>query len=353
MTPVGTLDPETAEPRHPAAAPLEPPGHDRRPPAATLSRMSAAVAPAAPFRPWVGVALVAAAGVAFGLQNVLAKVSYDHGADVPTVLAIRFGVAAAALLALQARLANRPSLPAAPPDPIPLGRRLAIAGLGLLFVGNALFAYLALARLPASTTTLLVFAYPALVVLWSRLFFHEPITGRRLAALAVALGGCALMVNPWTTGEAAGNLDWVGVAWAAGSALTNSWHSTLAGPIGRGLPGRTVAAGSLPVTALCFGLGLAALGGPAGAIDPAGWLACLAIGLLAGLSITAFLAGVSRIGPSRAAIVATSEPAAALAFGTLLLGERLSAATLAGALAVAAAIALIAGGPRPAPLGKG
>ncbi len=298
---------------------------------------------------------MAGAGVAFGLQNVLAKVAYDHEVDVPTVLAVRFGVAAAALLAVQAVRARRSRTEGGTGSgPSPTRRRLAFAGLGLLFVGSALFAYLALARLPASTTTLLIYAYPALVVLWSRLLFREAITGRRLAALGLALGGCAVMVAPWSDPGAAGadgavGLDWVGVAWAAGSALSNSWYATLAGPIGRGFPGRTVAAGSLPVTALCFGLGLALVGGPSRAIDPTGWLICLLIGLLAGLSITAFLAGVPLIGPSRAAIVATSEPAAALLLGALLLGEQLTAATLLGGLAIAAAIALIATGPRLAP----
>lgn len=296
-----------------------------------------------PSRAYLGIALVLAAGVGFGLQNVLAKIAFAGGADAATVLAVRFAVAAAVVLAL--RRGTRPPRHIDRPPILGARRRLGIVLLGLLFVGSALFAYLALERLPASTTTLVVFTYPALVVVWSRLLFAEPITGRRLLALALALGGCALAVGPSTSAGAGLGLETAGLLLAAASALTNSWYATLAGPIGRGLSGITIAAGSLPITAACFALGLIAVGGPSAAIDRAGWLACLAIGLLAGASITAFLAGLPLIGPSRAAIVSSSEPAASVALGALLLGERLTITALLGGCAVLAAVALLARGP--------
>lgn len=295
---------------------------------------------------WLGVGLVVAAGFGFGLQNVLAKIAYDGGADVATVLAVRFGVAAFAVTALY-RLRGVARVSDAEGS-LTARRGLGIVALGLLYVGNALFAYLALARLPASTTTLLVFAFPGLVVLWSRLFFGDPITGRKLLALALALGGCALTVDIVGSGASA-RLDWVGIGWAAASALTNSWYATLAGPVGKGLSGVTVAAGSLPVTAVCFAAALAVRGGPSLQISTTGWLACLAIGLLAGLSITAFLAGIPLIGPSRAAIAATSEPAAAVALAALLLGEAVAPTTLVGGLGILAALVLLATGRRRAP----
>jgi len=292
----------------------------------------------------LGIGLVLAAGTAFGLQNVLAKVAFDGGADVPTVLAVRFAVAAAAVLAVvrfRAARGRRPSVAS-----IGTRHRLGIAALGLLFAAAAFFAYQALARLPAGTTTLLVYAYPALVVVWARLCFGEPITGRQLTALGLALGGCAVMVEPWSAGDggAASGLDWLGVAFAAGAALANSWYSILAGPLARGLSGAGVAAGSVPLTAACFAAAWLVAGGPAGPISTAGWLACLAIGLLAGGAITAFLAGVPLIGPSRAATVATAEPVAAVALGALLLGEAVTGAMLLGGLGVVAAIVLLTAG---------
>ena len=290
----------------------------------------------------LGVGLVALSGAGFGTQSILAKVAYDGGADVPTVLAVRFAVAT---LVIWAILGLRPGGVGGTIGAV--GRRgwLGFAALGLLFVVSALLAYSALERLPAGTTTLLVFVFPALVVLWSRLLFGETLTPRRAAALALALAGCALTVDP--AGALAGGtaLSGIGVALALGSALSNSWYATLAGPITRGAPGLLVAAGSLPVTAVCFLVGLALGGGPPPDVTAGGWAASAGIGVLVAASTTAFLAGVARVGSSRAAIAATSEPATAVVLGVLLLGEPLTVLGLAGGLCIVAAIVLLAVAP--------
>lgn len=289
-----------------------------------------------------GLGLVTLAGVAYGGQSVLAKLAYDGGADVPTVLAVRFGIAAVAIWAILLRQRATRIVPTARPE----GRaRLGFALLGILFVTSALFAYRALETLAAGTTTLIVFVYPALVVLWSRLLFREPLTIRRAAALGLALGGCALTVVPsggLGVGTAASS---VGILYALGSALSNSWYATLAGPIGRGATGMAAAAYSVPVTAACFLAGLAAQGGPPAGITAGGWLATVGIGALATLSTTAFLAGVARIGSSRAAIVSTSELATAILLGALLLGEPVTVPAVAGGVCIAAAIVVLALGP--------
>ena len=287
---------------------------------------------------WVGSGLVALAGICYGVQNILAKEAYAGGAGVPTVLAARFVVAAIAVWAVLLVARRRGWRPAVR-QPVP--RVLGFAVLGLLFVTNALFAYLALERLPAGTTTLLVFVFPALVVLWSRLFFREPLGRRKVACLAVALLGCLLVVDPGAALAADSELSWLGVLLAGGSALSNSWYATLAGPLGRGVSGLLVAAYSLPVTAICFAVGLVLLGGPSGDVSVAGWVSCFVIGLLAGLAVACVLGGIGRIGPSRAAIVSTSEPAASVVLGALVLGETLTPVALLGGACVVAAILVL------------
>lgn len=288
---------------------------------------------------WLGAGVVALAGAGFGLQSILAKVAYDGGADVATLLAVRFGVASLLLWTIVAARSRR--------DPargvgIDRERWSGFAALGLLFVASALLAYLALERLAAGTTTLLVFLFPALVVLWSRLLFGERLTRHRAAALALALTGCLLTLIPADAVASEAALSGIGVAFALGSALSNSIYATIAGPITRGVPGLTAAAASVPVTAACFLVGLAVLGGPPVGITAVGWLACGAIGVLLAGSTAAFLTGVSLIGPSRAAITATSEPATAVVLGVLLLGEPLTAFGLIGGLLIVAAIVLLA-----------
>jgi drug/metabolite transporter (DMT)-like permease len=286
--------------------------------------------------------LVALSGAAFGAQSILAKVAYDGGGDVPTVLAVRFAVASCVVWSF---LVLRPGGLGAVGRGLGRRRLPGFAALGLLFVASALLAYSALERLPAGTTTLLVFAYPALVVLWSRLLYGERLTSRRATALALALLGCALTIDPASAFAAGAGVSVAGVALALGSAVSNSWYATLAGPVTRGVPSLTVAAVSLPVTAVSFLAGLALRGGPPLGITPAGWLASAAIGLLVAAGTTAFLAGVARIGPSRAAISATSEPATAVLLGVLLLGEPLTVLGLLGGACILGGIVLLTTAP--------
>ncbi len=283
-------------------------------------------------RRWVGVGLVTLAGASYGVQSVLAKVAYDGGMDVPTVLAVRFGVASVLVWIVVAALRRHRWLPLwVPPRTL----------LGLLFVTNALFGYLALTDLTAGTTTLLIFAFPALVVLWSRLLFRERLGPLKLGCLVLALTGCALTVDPLALFATGSAVSLAGVGWALLSALSNSWYATLAGPIGRNTPGLTVAAYSLPVTAACFLVYLVSRGGPTAGASVSGWLACIAIGALAGLSVCAVLSGIARIGSSQAAIVSTNEPTTAVLLGALVLSEPLKFITLLGGACIAAAIVLL------------
>lgn len=307
-------------------------------PSAVLPISHEAAHPQAGRQPrWIGVGFVTVAGASYGVQSVLAKVAYDRGMDVPTVLAIRFGVATVLVWATVAVLRRRRW----PPLQISTRSALGFGVLGLLFVTNALFGYLALADLPAGTTTLLIFAFPALVVLWSRLLFGERLGRIKLGCLVLGLTGCALTVDPLAVFAAGSAVSLAGVRWALLSALSNSWYATLAGPIGRGTPGLTIAAYSLPVTASCFLVYLLTRGGPTANAGAAGWFACIGVGALAGLSVCALLNGIGRIGPSQASIVSTSEPATAVLLGALVLGEPLKLITLLGGVCIVAAIVLL------------
>ncbi len=285
-----------------------------------------------------GVGLVVLAGTSFAVQSILAKVAYHRGADVPTVLTSRFVIGAAALWAVVwwRRTQGDDLLLRQSPR-----RLLGFGLLGALFITNALFGYLALERLPVGTATLLIYLFPALVVLWSRLFFGERLTGWKGIALVLALVGCGLTVDPVATLTDRTALSWIGIAFALASAVSNSWYATLAAPLGRGVPGLTVAAYSLPVTAAGF-TGWLIRRSELPAVSAIGWIACLAIGLLSAVAIAAFLAGAARIGGSRSAIASTSEPATAVVLGAALLAEAVAPIRLVGGGCIVAAIVLLA-----------
>lgn len=282
------------------------------------------------------------AGVSFAVQSILAKTAYARGADVSTVLLARFVVGTLAVWLAIGWLKGRGTAPGLRQ---PRARLAGLAVLGGIFATNALTGYLALDYLPAGTTTLLIYVFPALVVLWSRLLFGERLTAPKALALGLALLGCALTVDPATAFGASAGLSWVGVAWALGSALSNSWYTTLSGPLGRGISGLTGAAYSMPITAAVFAVWSAVrLAGGEGAprISAGGWLAMIAIGLLAAVAIWTLLAGVARIGPSLAAIAVTSEPAAAVILGAIVLGEEIVPISLLGGGCIVAALIILA-----------
>src|SRR6185369_10764353 len=129
------------------------------------------------------------------------------GFDASTLLLVRFGVAAVVLWAIVAvRRPARPSL------------RIVAYAFGLGALGYALQAatfFASLERLDASLAALLLYAYPALVVLGGIALRREPANRRRLGALALAASGTVLVL----AGGGAGALDAAGVALALGAAV--------------------------------------------------------------------------------------------------------------------------------------
>lgn len=277
------------------------------------------------------------ASISYGVQGILAKYAYADHASVTALLTIRFCVATLVVWGLLLGIPRRHR----PAMRLPVGDLLGFALLGGLFVTNSLFYYMALTLLPVGTASVLVFVFPALVVLWSRLFWKEEISALRILALILALLGVVFTVEPAAALALGSAISGLGVIWALSSALSNSWYVTLAGVIGKDKPPLSVALYSLPITAACFSVYLALTGGFPAEMNAAAWASCVGIGVLTGAAVYLYLIGVARIGASRAAIVATSEPATAVLLGVLLLGEPVSAIKLLGGGFVAMAIALL------------
>jgi drug/metabolite transporter (DMT)-like permease len=84
------------------------------------------------------------------------------------------------------------------------------------------------------------------------------------------------------------------------------------------------------------------------ALTPAGWgwLACLAVVSTVG-AIGLFFAGLRRVGPTTASILATSEPLVTVLLAFAVFGETLGAVQLAGGVLVLGAV-LVLNVPRPA-----
>jgi drug/metabolite transporter (DMT)-like permease len=284
----------------------------------------------------VGLALVVVSAVCFGSLGVFGKLASRHGISLPTLLGMRFGLAAVALwaLALWRRQVTW----------LGVRRTAGIALMGLLYVAQAAAFFGSLRTIPAAITSILLYVYPVLVTLLARVVLGEALTTMRLLALALACAGVVLVVGPSPTGH----LDLGGVLLGLASAVVYSTYILAGGVLVRGVPALYATAVIATVGGLSY-LGFGAVTSQLHTLDGQGW------GIVAGIAViptviaaSAFLAGLWRVGPTRASIVSTLEPATTALLAALLLGEGLSASRLLGGAVVLAAAVLVAltGAPR-------
>lgn len=273
----------------------------------------------------VGLALTSAAS--FGVMPVLAKVAYDDGAEPIGVLTVRF-VLAAALLLLLARVRR---------EALPRGRSGAtLVTLGAVgYVGMSLCYFFALERISAGLTALLLYFYPALVVLLGALLLRNRPRPAALACVAVATVGTVLTIGPVQGGQT------LGVALGLGSALVYATYILISSKVS-GVGPFATAATVMSAGAVVM-LGLAAATRPGLPSSPTAWLALAGVALVGGvLAVTTFFAALALLGPTDTAVVSTVEPVVSIGVAALVLGERLGPVQIAGGAVVLVAVAVLA-----------
>src|SRR5882724_5541164 len=135
----------------------------------------------------------------FGAMAIFGKLAYSAGVQVDDLLLLRFALAAVLLLAVAGVSGALQGLT----------RRSLLAGLGMGAIGYATQSglyFAALERMDASLLALILYVYPALVLIGAVAFGRERASERRVTALLIALVGTALVV----AGAAAGSLDALG-----------------------------------------------------------------------------------------------------------------------------------------------
>ena len=275
----------------------------------------------------VGFALLSAAS--FGVMPVLTKVVYADGADAVGVLSVRFTIAGLVLLGL-ARLRG---------EALPRGRTLVALALlgGVLYVGEALCYFLALERISASLTSLLLYFYPALVVLLSAVLLRVRPRPVAVACVVVATLGTALTLGPL------GGAELVGVVLGLAAATSYATYIVLSGRlVPQGLGPFATSAVVILSCALVYDVA-ALVGGADVPSAPSAWLALVGVALIGTVvAVTAFFAALPRLGAPDTAVVSTLEPVVTVGVAAVALGERLSALQVAGGVLVLAAVVVLA-----------
>lgn len=188
----------------------------------------------------------------------------------------------------------------------------------------------------AALAVVLLYTAPAWVAVFSRLLFGEPLTGRKLAALAVAMGGTALVCL--SGGSLGGAPSAFGIACGLAAGFFYSTHY----PFYNWWQDRYSTATLYTYMLLAGALALAPFVSFSPHKTPLTWAGLMFLGVFCTYgAYLAYGAGLRRISPVRAAVVSNLEPV----IGTLLAWawwhESFSPAGWAGGVLVLAAVLML------------
>jgi len=293
---------------------------------------------AAPLRsPWLGYACAASGAFLFSTKAIIIKLAYREGLTPETLIALRMVLAlpfygAIGLLAVHQRRRRGGALP----DFGLVWRAAAVGVLGYWFASYSDF--LGLVFISAQFERLILFTYPAFVVLFGALFFAQPIRARMLVGIAIGYAGLALIF--------AARLSTLGpdIAKGAGLVLAAAIAFALYQLLAKGLIGQIG-----PRLFTCIAMSGAAAMAIAQFVltEPLASLAVgekvLVYGLLLAVGATvlpSFLlnTALGRISAQANATIGTLSPVATIALAVIVLGEHFGLVDAAGAALVLAGV---------------
>jgi len=277
------------------------------------------------------VALVIGSACCFGTLGVFGKLAYRLGLTTPQLLSYRFGLAA--ILLWVAAMILRQGLPP----------RRSLVGLALMggagYVGQSGSYFSALHFIPASTNALLLYTFPVVVTLLATVLFHEPLGWLKLGAVGLAFLGTVLVVEAQLRAAAP-----IGIALGLGSAAFYSGYILYGSRLLPGLPPVSATA-MIMTSAAAVWTAYATINGQL-AVD---WTP-LRLFLIAGFAVVGttipvltFILGLRLVGPSRAAILSTFEPASTVLLAVIILGESANPIQYVGGALILASVVLLEG----------
>jgi DME family drug/metabolite transporter len=287
-----------------------------------------------------GIFYLIVAGAAWGTAGAAASLIY-RASDMGPIALSFWRCAGGLVLLLAAHLARGRVRPAVRE---PLGRkalRIGVTGCALAVFQTAYFAAVEATGLAVATVVTLG-AGPVLIALGARLTMGERLGRAGIAAVVGALAGLAVLV----LGSGGATVRPLGVALAVVSAGGYSAMTLLTRWWGR--DGGTDASGTtvwaFAVTTAC----LLPLGLSEGLVphtaEPAHVLGLLAYiaAIPTALAYALYFAGAAAVRSATVSVIMLLEPVSAAALAVGLLGERLTAATLAGTLLMLGSVAGLA-----------
>jgi drug/metabolite transporter (DMT)-like permease len=277
-----------------------------------------------------GAWFIVASATGFASLGILIKCAFAGGANISTILAGRFLIAALFLLIfLRVRGIS-----------IALSRRSAFQLILMGAVGyggmSGLYAN-SIHYLPASLTGMILYTYPALVALLAVLIGDEQFTRMKGAALLLCSAGLVLVLGASFDGA---RIE--GVLSVLGAAVIYSCYILIGNRILKNIDPLVTSLYVCSSAGLAFLVYGVATGELLLSMSPVAWLSILGIAVFPTLfGVIGFFAGLRLIGATNASIISTLEPLITVLLSALLLGERITALQgLGGAVLLTGAITL-------------
>ena len=252
---------------------------------------------------------------------IFAELAYRAGIGVDELLFLRF-LLAFIMLGVVLTVSHRLKFPRIRD----LGLMVALGALAYFLQSS--FYFTALLYSPVPIVELILYTYPAFVIVSSRLLGWEAITRRIMGSVAVAIVGLVLVAGP--LGASLGP----GVVLALLASVT--YTAYILGSVGvlKRVTGEVASFYVMGAACLSFGLA-ASLGSGLVSPDwqPLGWVWILMIALVSTVvAVTTFFLGLSLIGPSKSSLISLLEPLTAATVAFVVFGEGLSTLQAFGGL---------------------
>jgi drug/metabolite transporter (DMT)-like permease len=263
----------------------------------------------------LGIAQLLASGFFFGFLGLFGKQAFEKGVSPFEFLALRYLTAAAMMFSYI--VLARGTL-----GEVWLGKQKVVVSILLGVLGYAVFSsfyFLALEKISASLTVILLYSYPVLVAIGGAAFFKEWIPRKKAPAIPLACAGlCFLVWRDLSVGHP------IGIFFGFSAALFYSVYILLSSYWLKGVDPFI----STFWIQLGAGLTLLAVGfrnfDRVAEVFQIAWPQILSIGFFCSvLAMSLFLAGLLKVKNWEASVLSMAEPVTGVAVGVLLLGEKL------------------------------
>ncbi len=277
----------------------------------------------------LGFLFTAISGTCFGFLPIFAKLAYNNGGNTSTVLSIRFTVAALIMWTISFVLKIDYK--------VGKTKIIHLILLGSIGYNSTTAAYFyALNFISTPLVALVFYTNPIIVSVLSYFIIKEKVTKGKMTALTLSSMGLIMIV-----GFSIGNVNIVGIAYAALAAFTYSIYVIVGSRIIRGINPIIV------TTYVTTGCSLMAnltgmISGGLIRIPYTAWLYSIMTAVFATVvAIITFYEGMKRIGPSQTAIISTIEPVVSTIMAAVIFNDILSFPQIVGGILIIVGIVVL------------